>query len=123
MVGFSPLHGGDAVLAALAHAQLLARDDGFAGEVIAATNGHVWGRTADGPWEVRKAVRELVQAGVDFIKTAASGGFYRRDESDSWHPYLMGLNSELELRSLKLQDNEPGLLERAALNPLLEISP
>ena len=50
-------------------------------------------------------------------------GFYRRGEDDRWHPYLMGLNAELEMRSLKLQDNEPGLLERAAVDPLLEISP
>ena len=52
----------------------------IAGEVVAPTNGHVKGRVADGPWEARKAVREVIQAGVDFIKTAASGGFYRRDE-------------------------------------------
>jgi len=59
----------------------------IAGEVVAATNGHVKGRVADGPWEIRKAVRELVQAGVDFIKTAASGGFYRRDEEMWWEDY------------------------------------
>lgn len=39
------------------------------------TGGHVRGRAADGPWEVRKAVREMVAAGVDLIKTSSSGGF------------------------------------------------
>jgi len=51
-----------------------------AGCVITPTFGHVRFRTADGPWEVRKAVREMVQAGADFIKTAASGGFWGEDE-------------------------------------------
>ncbi len=52
----------------------------IAGCVVSCTHGHVKFRTADGPWEVRKAVREMVAAGADFIKTAASGGFYSPDE-------------------------------------------
>lgn len=51
-----------------------------AGCIVTPTNGHVRFRDADGPWEVRKAVREMVQAGADFIKTAASGGFYGKNE-------------------------------------------
>ena len=45
------------------------------GSVVTCTCGHVKYRNADGPWEIRKAVREMVLAGSDFIKTAASGGF------------------------------------------------
>lgn len=45
------------------------------GHVVNATNGHNRGRTADGPWEIRKAVREMAEAGADFIKTSATGGF------------------------------------------------
>ena len=45
------------------------------GSIVTCTCGHVKYRTADGPWEVRKAIREMVLAGSDFIKTAASGGF------------------------------------------------
>lgn len=52
----------------------------LAGSIVSCTNGHVKYRTADGPWEVRKAVPEMVQAGSDFIKTAASGGFYGQHE-------------------------------------------
>ena len=51
-----------------------------AGVMITPTNGHVRYRDADGPWEVRKAVREMVEEGADFIKTAASGGFWGEDE-------------------------------------------
>lgn len=59
----------------------------LAGAVVSATNGHVAGRTADGPWEVRKAVREMVEQGADFIKTAASGGFASEHEECWWQDY------------------------------------
>jgi len=55
--------------------------------VVTCTHGHVKYRTADGPWEVRKAVREMVMAGADFIKTAASGGFWGSDEVCSVRNY------------------------------------
>ena len=53
----------------------------------------------------------------------AISGYYRRDEGDHWHPYLMMLRRDLSLSSLKLQDTTPQLLERAGSEPLLEISP
>ncbi|MFO8080089.1 MAG: amidohydrolase family protein [Armatimonadota bacterium] len=60
-----------------------------AGCVVSPTFGHVRFRTADGPWEVRKAVREMVEAGADFIKTAASGGFWGEDEVCSVRNYTV----------------------------------
>ena len=47
-----------------------------AGEMICMTGGTGWpaGREADGPAEVRKAVREQLKAGVDVIKIMATGG-------------------------------------------------
>ncbi|MCK5804240.1 MAG: amidohydrolase family protein [Lentisphaeria bacterium] len=60
-----------------------------AGCVVCPTHGHVKFRTADGPWEVRKAVREMVMAGADFIKTAASGGFWAADEKCSVRNYTL----------------------------------
>lgn len=59
----------------------------IAGCTVTPTNGHVVFRTADGPWEVRKAVREMVMAGADFIKTAASGGFWGENENCSVRNY------------------------------------
>lgn len=50
------------------------------GYAVNCTHGHNKGRLADGPWEVRKAVREMAEAGADFIKTAASGGFWGKRE-------------------------------------------
>lgn len=60
-----------------------------AGCVVTPTNGHVRFRDADGPWEVRKAVREMVQAGADFIKTAASGGFWGKNEHCAVRNYTL----------------------------------
>ncbi len=46
-----------------------------AGAAIACTGGHTWWclREADGPDEVRRAVREQMRAGADWIKIMASG--------------------------------------------------
>ena len=48
-----------------------------AGRGICITGGHGWhmiGREADGPDEVRKAVREQIKAGADVVKLFATGG-------------------------------------------------
>ena len=54
-----------------------------AGKVIATTGGHIYyvAREADGPDEVRKATREQLRAGADFIKVMCSGGVERAGES------------------------------------------
>jgi imidazolonepropionase-like amidohydrolase len=53
------------------------------GKVISTTGGHIYyvSREADGPDEVRKAAREQLKAGADFIKVMCSGGVERVDES------------------------------------------
>ena len=51
----------------------------------------------------------------------AVSGFYRRDESDRWRPYLMNLSEDLTLVRLKVRDAE--LAGQAADNPALEIVP
>ena len=53
----------------------------------------------------------------------AVSGHYRRDDADRWHPYLMSLDAERRMSFLKLQDSDQQLNERAASDPLLEISP
>jgi len=53
----------------------------------------------------------------------AVSGHYRRGENDRWHPYLMSLASDHSMRSLKIQDRDQQLIERAGSDPLLEISP
>ncbi len=53
------------------------------GKVISTTGGHIFyvSREADGPDEVRKAAREQIKMGADFIKVMCSGGVERVDES------------------------------------------
>lgn len=51
----------------------------------------------------------------------AVSGFYRRDEQDRWHPYLMTLTKELELHRLKVKD--PRLETEAASDPRFEVVP
>lgn len=47
-----------------------------AGAIICMTGGHGWfiGREADGPDDVRRAVREQLKAGADCLKFTATGG-------------------------------------------------
>jgi imidazolonepropionase-like amidohydrolase len=53
------------------------------GKIICMTGGHTYprAREADGPDDVRRAVREQVKAGADLIKFMASGGVARPEES------------------------------------------
>ncbi|MDP6777204.1 MAG: amidohydrolase family protein [Candidatus Latescibacteria bacterium] len=57
--------------------------------MVNATGGHVRGRSADGPWEVRKAVREMILSGAHLIKTAATGGFMWEHEKVEWEDYTL----------------------------------
>ena len=56
-----------------------------AGRAVTITGGHLhwFGGEADGPEGLRRAVRQLVKEGADFIKIMASGGSTR-----SSHPHL-----------------------------------
>ena len=48
--------------------------------------GHPWAETADGPWELRKAVRRRLRECPDAIKIwATGGGIYRWDTSRDHH--------------------------------------
>ena len=63
--------------------------------------------------------------GKSYVYRAADGwevsGFYRRDENDLWHPYLMALDAALGLAHLKVSDS--ALLNRQAEDSMLEILP
>ena len=49
------------------------------GRPVTITGGHMWyfGQEADGPDGVRRAVRQLVKEGADFVKIVATGGSTR----------------------------------------------
>ena len=52
----------------------------LASQAIKITGGHFTGRVVDGPIEAKRAVREQVYAGIDFVKLMASGGLGRANE-------------------------------------------
>ena len=86
------------------------------GAVVTATCGHVRGRSADGPWEIRKAVRELIAEGADHIKTCASGGFQWDHEKLTHEDYtleeLHALVSQAHAREVRVHVHahaQPGL--------------
>ena len=95
----------------------------WVGAVVGATGGHLRrtddnevGATADGPWEIRRAVREMSTRQVDFIKTAASGGFQWANEQVEHEDYtleeLCALAHESHARGKRVMvhaHSQPGL--------------
>lgn len=96
--------------------ELRACSDLLVSGAVTATGGHVRGRSADGPWEVRRAVREMVRDGLDFIKTCASGGFQWKHEELNYEDYtpieLLSLVEEAHSRGKRVHVHahaQPGL--------------
>ena len=80
--------------------------------VVNASGGHVRGRHADGPWEIRKAVRELASAGCTMIKTAATAGFQWEHERvhcpDYTEEELTALVDEARMRDMPVAAHAHG---------------
>jgi len=95
--------------------------------VVGASRGHLRSAVGTDSLEIVDPLAPNRKAGKVYIYAEGDGwavsGYYRRDENDRWHPYLMTLNTDQSLRFLKLKDRDQQLVERAASDPLLEISP
>ncbi len=76
-----------------------------AGQAVAMTGGHLWrySRQADGPSEVRRAVREQIRSGATVVKVMATGGLTTPGEPGS--PEL----GEDELRAAVATAGDAGL--------------
>lgn len=91
----------------------------IAGCIVTPTHGHVKDYTvgpADGPWEVRRMVRHFAELEADFIKTAASGGFWDKNENCAVRNYtreeLDALADEAhawDMRCVVLAHTQPGI--------------
>jgi len=49
-------------------------------------------------------------------------GYYRRNESDRWHPFLMSLNANIDLVSLSVRDADENLGAAADHDPKFAVS-
>lgn len=45
------------------------------GHIVNGSHAFQRGETANGPWDIRRAVRKAAEAGADFVKAAATGSF------------------------------------------------
>ena len=66
------------------------------------------------------------KVGKVYIYPAKDGwdisGYYRRNDDDSWHAFLMAVSSGLQLKSLKVDDDDPVLAALARSDPEFEVS-
>jgi imidazolonepropionase-like amidohydrolase len=83
------------------------------GRALTITGGHLhwFGGEADGPDDLRRAIRQLVKEGADFIKVMASGGSTRTS-----HPYLPAFTST-ELEAIVDEAHRHGRLTAAHAVP------
>jgi len=65
------------------------------------------------------------KVGKSYIYSATAGweisGYYRRNENDEWHPYLLTLGADNSLLHLKVQDSAGEIAELARSDPRLEV--
>jgi hypothetical protein len=50
-------------------------------------------------------------------------GYYRRDAADRWHPFLIGLDKDIRLKSLSVRDADEKLAALAAADPKFSVVP
>lgn len=67
------------------------------------------------------------RAGKAYVYPLASGwevsGYYRRNENDDWHDFLVTLDDDLSAVRVKVQDDDPALAAAAASDPRLDVLP
>lgn len=90
---------------------------------VAAARTQLEEQLSIGTLEVVDPLSPNRRVGRSYVYRSGDGwevsGFYRRDEDDSWHPYLMQLDQAQKIRQLKVQD---GALPVAGDDrPLLEV--
>jgi len=82
---------------------------------------------ASGQLEIVDPLSPDRKVGKVYIYPATPGwelsGYYRRSETDLWHPYLMNLDEKLALLHLKISDQDQALIERGASDSRLDVVP
>ena len=82
---------------------------------------------AAGPLEIVDPLAPQRRVGKVYVYPQQDGwevsGYYRRDERDLWHPFLVVLDADLQLVSLKLSEQDPDIVERARRDARIEVLP
>lgn len=85
------------------------------------------GIIASGQLDIVDPLEPDRKVGKVYVYPATAGweisGYYRRGDTDLWHPYLLRLDGDLALSHLKISDQDPALIERAGNDALLEVMP
>ena len=93
--------------------------------VVAVSRTLLIGKLAMGDIELVDPLEPQRKVGKVYIYPLANGweisGYYRRNDNDLWHPYLLTLSTSLSLTSLKIKDSDAGLGQLAAMDPTLEV--
>ncbi len=67
------------------------------------------------------------RVGKVYVYPTADGwevsGYYRRDKSDAWHPWLMRMDPQLQLVTLAVRDADLRLTGLAAEDPRFSVQP
>ena len=81
---------------------------------------------ADREIEIADSLAPNRVAGKVYIYPTDNGwevsGYYRRNEADHWHPFLMSLNANVELLSLSVRDNDEKMAAAADHDPKFSVS-
>jgi len=81
---------------------------------------------ADGEIEIVDPLAPNRVAGKVYIYPTDNGwevsGYYRRNESDRWHPFLILLNANIDLVSLSVRDADENLGVAASVDPKFSVS-
>ena len=93
--------------------------------VVAVSRTLLIEKLAMGDIELVDPLEPQRKVGKVYIYPLANGweisGYYRRNDNDRWHPYLLTLSTSLSLTSLKIKDSDAGLGQLAAMDPTLEV--
>ncbi len=50
-------------------------------------------------------------------------GYYRRDDDDAWHPYLVVIGAEEDVLLIRVSDSDPAFATIAESDPVFEVLP
>ena len=93
--------------------------------VVAVSRTLLIEKLAMGDIELVDPLEPQRKVGKVYIYPLANGweisGYYRRNDTDRWHPYLLTLSPSLSLASLRIKDSDAGLAQLAAMDPTLEV--